>query len=29
VDVFDFSPGPKTIAKESMRALKAIEGKLK
>jgi D-psicose/D-tagatose/L-ribulose 3-epimerase len=29
VEVFDFSPGPKTIAKESMRALKAIEGKLK
>jgi D-psicose/D-tagatose/L-ribulose 3-epimerase len=29
VEVFDFSSGPKTIAKESMRALKAIEGKLK
>jgi D-psicose/D-tagatose/L-ribulose 3-epimerase len=29
VEVFDFSPGPKTIAKESMRALKSIEGKLK
>ena len=29
LEVFDFSPGPKTIAKESMKALKAIEGKLK
>ncbi len=29
LEVFDFSPGPKTIAKESMRALKTIEGKLK
>ncbi|HYB22109.1 MAG TPA: sugar phosphate isomerase/epimerase family protein [Thermodesulfobacteriota bacterium] len=29
LEVFDFSPGPKTIAKESMKALKAIEGKLR
>ncbi|HSR12200.1 MAG TPA: sugar phosphate isomerase/epimerase family protein [Thermodesulfobacteriota bacterium] len=29
LEVFDFSPGPKAIAKESMRTLKAIEGKLK
>ncbi len=29
MEVFDFSPGPKTIAKESMKGLKAIEGKLK
>ena len=29
LEVFDFSPGPKTIAKESMKALKAIEEKLR
>ena len=29
LEVFDFSPGPKTIAKESMKALKVIEGKLR
>ena len=29
LEVLDFSPGPKTIAKESMRALKTIEGRLK
>lgn len=29
LEVFDFSPGPKTIAKESMKALKAIESKLR
>jgi sugar phosphate isomerase/epimerase len=29
VEVFDFSPGPLTIARESMKALKTIEGKIK
>ncbi len=29
LEVFDFSPGPRTIAKESMKALKTIEGKLR
>ncbi len=29
LEVFDFSPGPKAMAKESMKNLKAIEGKLK
>jgi len=29
LEVFDFSPGPKTIAKESMKTLRAMEEKLK
>lgn len=29
LEVFDFSPGPRTIAKESMKALQTIEGKLR